>query len=162
MEYSGSSYEGQTVNGRIEGQGTYTFPSGIVYTGEFKDGMFHGKGVLSFPGLGKYSAVWNHGIAVEGQYTFSDGLQYQEADWGYLTPEDRRFFSELCNGIKPAGQSQLSNADTPPQIPPGTYDTGEGYFELETGKLFDYTGRYLRMPQPEEIRWILSQCRVGL
>lgn len=38
MDYTGSSYEGERVNGRIEGKGTYEFPSGTVYTGEFKDG----------------------------------------------------------------------------------------------------------------------------
>jgi hypothetical protein len=55
MEYTKSSYEGATKNGRyqthtcqlapvnarrIEGKGTYTFPSGTQYVGDFKDGEF--------------------------------------------------------------------------------------------------------------------------
>lgn len=38
-----------------------------------------------------------------GTYTFSDGLVYQ-SDWRYCDGVDRRFYSEICNGIKPAGK----------------------------------------------------------
>ena len=34
MEYTGSSYEGQHLNGRLEGEGEYTFPTGTIYKGE--------------------------------------------------------------------------------------------------------------------------------
>ena len=33
MEYTGSSYEGEHLHGRLEGQGEYTFPTGTVYKG---------------------------------------------------------------------------------------------------------------------------------
>lgn len=35
--------------------------------------------------------------------TFADGLQYQETDWDYCDGYDRRFYSERCNGLRPAG-----------------------------------------------------------
>lgn len=38
MDYTGSSYEGDIVNGRLEGKGKYVFPSGTTYVGDFKDG----------------------------------------------------------------------------------------------------------------------------
>lgn len=38
-----------------------------------------------------------------GTYTFNDGLVYQ-SDWRYCDGVDRRFYSEICNGIKPAGK----------------------------------------------------------
>ena len=42
-------------------------------------------------------------VGVGGQYTFSDGLQYEESDWRYCDGVDRRFWTEVCHGIKPAG-----------------------------------------------------------
>lgn len=38
-----------------------------------------------------------------GQYTFQDGLRYAESRWEYCNGQDRRFYSEICRGIKPAG-----------------------------------------------------------
>ena len=45
-----SSYDGDRKNGRMEGHGKYTFPSGTIYTGQLLDGEFHGQGVLEYPG----------------------------------------------------------------------------------------------------------------
>jgi|SouAtlMetagenome_1021521.scaffolds.fasta_scaffold107146_2 hypothetical protein len=45
-----SSYDGDRKNGRMEGHGKYTFPSGSIYTGQLLDGEFHGQGVLEYPG----------------------------------------------------------------------------------------------------------------
>lgn len=45
-----SMYDGDRKNGRMEGHGKYTFPSGSVYTGQLLDGEFHGEGVLEYPG----------------------------------------------------------------------------------------------------------------
>ena len=68
---------------------------------------FHGHGVLYFPNGGEFEADWEKGRAVGegsgGKYTFKDGLKYEEDDWQYCNGLDRRFYSEICNGIKPAG-----------------------------------------------------------
>ena len=68
---------------------------------------FHGHGVLYFPNGGQFEAEWERGRAVGqgsgGEYTFKDGLKYKEDDWQYCDGLDRRFYSEICNGIKPAG-----------------------------------------------------------
>ena len=69
---------------------------------------FHGRGTLYFPNGGKFEAEWERGRAVGptgsgGQYTFKDGLQFQEVDWRYCDRVDRRFWTEICHGIKPAG-----------------------------------------------------------
>jgi len=47
--------------------------------------------------------------AVKGKYTFEDGLEYEEGDWEYCDGYDRRFYTEICGGLKPAGRSQLTN-----------------------------------------------------
>ena len=68
---------------------------------------FHGPGTLYFPHGGKLEATWYRGQAtgqgVGGKYIFNDQLEYQEDRWDYSTLKDRRFYSEICDGIKPAG-----------------------------------------------------------
>lgn len=107
---STSLYEGERKNGRMEGHGKCTFPSGTVYTGQFLDGEFHGEGVLAYTGgCGKYLATWNRGKVVTGRYVFADGLEYTapaEGDWAYCRSDgDRRFYSELVNGLRPVSCS---------------------------------------------------------
>lgn len=60
-----------------------------------------------------------------------------------------------------AGDSQMTNAHPPPTVPPGTYDTGDGYFKVDVGAVFDYDGSELRRPDQEEEQWIVSKCRKG-
>ncbi|XP_038590052.1 MORN repeat-containing protein 5 isoform X4 [Micropterus salmoides] len=144
MELIGSSYKGDTKNGRMDGKGDYTFPTNSKYVGEMKDGMFHGKGVLHFPNGSKYEATWENGIAKQGSFTFADGLQYQEKDWDYCDGYDRRFYSERCNGLRPAGESQLTDLHPPLIIPDGCYDCGDGFYDPNTRVVHSYTGRFLR------------------
>lgn len=70
---------------------------------------FHGHGTLYFTNGGEFEAEWEGGHAIGegsgGQYTFKDGLQHREDDWEYCNMADRRFYSEICHGIKPAGSS---------------------------------------------------------
>lgn len=41
---------------------------------------------------------------LQGHYTFSDGLQYEETDWDYCDGYDRCFYTERRHGLKPAGK----------------------------------------------------------
>ena len=45
----------------------------------------------------------------QGKYTFSDGLEYQEKDWEFCDSYDRQFYTERCNGLKPAGQTPVTS-----------------------------------------------------
>ena len=129
-----------------------------MYIGEFVDGMFHGDGTIYFPNLGKFKATWVMGQAQDGEYSFKDGLVYEEphamspapeyappprtrrvplpahsrptprarpvphsgnkspTSWQYCCPNDRRFYTEHLNGLKPAGESQLANHDPPREV----------------------------------------------
>ena len=78
LDYMNSSYEGEYKNKRMEGNGNYKFATDTKYEGEWKDGMFHGKGTLIFSDGSKYVATWEKGIALEGQYFFEDGLDFDE------------------------------------------------------------------------------------
>jgi len=43
-------------------------------------------------------------VNFQGTYTFADGLEFQEKAWGYCDGFDRRFFTEVTGGLKPAGK----------------------------------------------------------
>ncbi|KAF4082700.1 hypothetical protein AMELA_G00154530 [Ameiurus melas] len=161
MEFTGSSYSGTYQSGRMEGRGEYTLPTHTRYEGEMKDGMFHGKGVLHYPNGGKYEGIWENGICKQGHYIFSDGLEYEETDWDYCDGYDRRFYTERCYGLKPAGESQLTNGDPPPVIPDGCYDCGDGFYDPNSRVVTAYTGGFLRNADDHEHDWITRTCRKG-
>ncbi|XP_065783253.1 MORN repeat-containing protein 5 isoform X1 [Muntiacus reevesi] len=161
MEYTGSQYVGEFVDGRMEGDAEYILPTETKYIGEMKDGMFHGQGTLYFPNGSRFDAVWEKGLVVKGTYTFSDGLQYDAENWHYCDSYDRRFYTEICHGLKPAGISQLTNMDPPRKIPPGCYDCGDGFYNPNTRIVKDYNYRFLRNADGDEHEWIVRTCRKG-
>eukprot|EP00112_Aurelia_sp_Birch-Aquarium-sp1_P011406 Seg2398.6 transcript_id=Seg2398.6/GoldUCD/mRNA.D3Y31 product="MORN repeat-containing protein 5" protein_id=Seg2398.6/GoldUCD/D3Y31 len=165
MEYTGSRYEGEYRNGRMEGNGEYYFPSSTQtkYVGEMNDGMFHGKGTLFFPDGSKYKGEWKNGKVVlnDGGYEFEDGLKYEAENWGYCDGYDRRFYTEICNGLKPAGRSQLTNTVPPRKIPEGCYDCGDGFYNPETRIVDSYEHKFIRNADDDEHEWIVKHCRKG-
>uniref|UniRef100_A0A8C5MWA2 MORN repeat-containing protein 5 n=1 Tax=Leptobrachium leishanense TaxID=445787 RepID=A0A8C5MWA2_9ANUR len=143
----------------LEGKGEYVLPTETHYEGDMKDGMFHGQGTLYFPNGSKYEAKWDCGIAHEGKYTFADGLQYEEENWHYCDGYDRRFYTEICHGLKPAGVSQLTDLDPPRKIPRGCYDCGDGFYDPVSRVVNDYQHRFLRNADDDEHEWIIRTCR---
>ena len=168
MEFTGSSYKGDSIQDRMGGKGEYTFASGTKYVGAMKDGMFDGEGTLHFPNGGKVTAVWKEGRTVGTgsgvDYTFSDGLKYNEDGWDYCNAfSERRFYTEICKGLKPAGRSQLVDSEAaPPEIPLGWFDVGDGLYNPETRRVQSYGGDFLRNADEEEHLWIITQCRRGV
>ncbi|KFU90524.1 MORN repeat-containing protein 5, partial [Chaetura pelagica] len=116
-------------------------------------------GELLFPNGGRYRAVWHRGVPSQGEYTFADGLEYKDKKWHYCDGYDRRFYTEICSGLKPAGISQLTNLDPPRKIPEGCYDCGDGFYNPETRVIIDYKFRFLRNADDEEHEWIIRTCR---
>ena len=165
MEYTGSRFQGLYSSGRPDGEGTYIFPNGTRYVGGFKDGMFEGQGTMYIPNCGAYTATWSEGKQVEGEYKFSDGLEYKESDWEYCTLSDRRFKTELEDGIRPAGQSQLTNnRGGDPLLGKNQADSGDGYVDLKkgNGQVCDFkTGEAVRFVEQSEKKWLMEKCRIG-
>eukprot|EP00128_Syssomonas_multiformis_P014167 Colp12_sorted_trinity150504_noHs@14753 len=152
--YTGSTYQGERVHGRMEGKGTYNFSSGVRYEGDMKDGEFHGHGTLFFENGGRFEADWSHGLASNGVYTYKDGLVFESNDWSYCTEVDRRFYSERVNGLKPAGESQHTDRQPTPVVPSGTYDVGDGYYDPETKAVWSYDGEtQIRIADTREQTW---------
>ncbi|XP_002167332.2 MORN repeat-containing protein 5 isoform X1 [Hydra vulgaris] len=162
MDLTGSSYEGNfDVYGRMDTKGIYQFPDsiGTKYIGEFKDGMFHGDGTLHFPGDSKFVGTWKNGKCIKGEYLFKDNLVYSPEDWGYCEPHDRRYYTEICDGLKPAGLSQLTNEIPSKTIPKGCYDCGDGFYNPEIRVVIDYDNKFLRNADDDEHNWIVKHCR---
>jgi hypothetical protein len=160
LEWSGSSYVGPIKDGWFEGKGRFKFPSGVVYEGEFYKGEFHGKGTLIFTNGGKYKATWNRGKAVDGEYEYYDGLIYDSQNWNYCQIPDRRFYTEIKEGLRPAGATLMVNdAKGPKNMAHGTYDVGEGYYDRNKNMVYSYEGEEKYVPEDTDISDIIEKYR---
>ena len=56
------SYEGEWVDGKINGQGTLWYADGDQYQGEWRDGKMHGRGLYTFPNGNKYDGDWQNDV----------------------------------------------------------------------------------------------------
>ena len=105
-------YEGEVLNNKMHGKGTYTFSDGGKYIGDWHNDMRHGKGIETFPDgyeyNGEYKNDLKHGYGViktadgttyegnleegtmsgEGKLSFTDGSFYKGS-----------FFQGLKNGF---------------------------------------------------------------
>ena len=109
---------------------------------------------------GYYKAKWEEGKMLTGEYFFKDDLRYEEPEqWKHCIGDDRRFYEEFLNGIRPSGSTQQTRDATPYIIPPGTYDTGDGYYEPVKSIIYTYEGSILRTPSEEEVKFIMEKCR---
>jgi hypothetical protein len=45
---------------------------------------------------------------VQGRLFFDNGLEFQDEDWIYCSPEDRRYYCEVMGGLHPAGESRTT------------------------------------------------------
>ncbi|XP_050678994.1 MORN repeat-containing protein 5-like isoform X3 [Leptidea sinapis] len=160
---TGSCYEGTWDVLGMSGYGTYTFHNGVIYEGELDDGMFHGFGELRYPSGETIKGKWKKGALVERTLIFDDGLPYEEYDWSYCRAPDRRFTLECKTGLQPAGQSYLTADQAPRAIPPGLYDTGDGFYDPKTKVVFkaDDITAIVRSPSIQEQKWIMENCRTN-
>ena len=79
VDSDGTRYEGDFVDGEIDGRGKMVVPSeGIQYDGEFRNGILHGKGVMTY-----YDKTTLEGIFINGRLngkgikTYDDGTNYK-------------------------------------------------------------------------------------
>ena len=167
-QWSGSQYKGPTEKGWYQGFGKFTFPNGVIYEGNFDKGEFHGDGTLVYPNGGRYVAKWECGKLIDGKYFFYDKLEFgadaskeeTQQQWDYCTIKDRRFYTEKLKGLRPDGLTLITNdIKGPKDIPEGTYDIGDGYYDLSKRAVFDYNGEFKRELDAEEQQWIVEKSR---
>mgnify|MGYP002651353332 CR=1 FL=1 len=115
-------YEGDFVNGKMEGTGKMTDKDkNTFYEGDFKNERYHGKGILTYMGTGisKYDGEFVNGLR-EGQGTQQyDKSRYEgawkagrEEGYGIYTGENSRYEGYWKNGREEGeGKSLSSNGD---------------------------------------------------
>lgn len=97
VEYDGGDvYEGEILNGKRHGRGTYTWANGDTYEGDWKDGKRCGRGKLIQYGKSprgetymkySYDGEWldnrehGHGICVEGDFGWEKMDKVFEGEW---------------------------------------------------------------------------------
>eukprot|EP00347_Sterkiella_histriomuscorum_P009913 403339397 len=159
-QWSGSQYKGPLENGWYQGFGKFFYPNGVVYEGNFDKGEFHGDGTLIYPNGGRYVAKWDRGKLLEGNYFFYDKLEYNDGSWDYCTIKDRSFYTEKLKGLRPDGLTLITNdIKGPKNVPQGTYDIGDGYYDPTKRALYEYDGSFKRDLDQNEEQWIVEKCR---
>lgn len=97
VEYDGGDvYEGEILNGKRHGHGTYTWADGDTYEGDWRDGKRCGRGKLIQYGKSpsgetymkySYDGEWldskehGHGICVEGDFSWFKNDKVLEGEW---------------------------------------------------------------------------------
>ena len=126
--------------------------------------MFHGEGTLYVKG-GRFYGQWHRGTLEKGDFIFSDELPFEknEDDWVYCSETDRRYFSEICDGVGNGDPLKYPTAaPVAPPLPKGCYDMIMGYYDPKDLSLKSYDKHEeIRRPTDSERNWILSNCRVG-
>ncbi|KAH0615612.1 hypothetical protein JD844_005066 [Phrynosoma platyrhinos] len=147
MEYTGSSYRGTRVHGRLEGTGTYKLPTETKYVGEMKDGMFHGKGTLYFPSISQLTNLDPPRVIPMGCYDCGDGFYNPKTR--VVTDYLHRFlrnaalqFTGSCFGRNWAHQKRSSDKRM--------------NFEKRLNKL-----QRAILTNDDEHEWIVRTCRKG-
>ena len=78
---------------------------------------------------------------LDGKYFFFDDLELKEENWEYCTIKDRRFFTEVTKGLRPEGKTLITNDIAGmKEIPEGTYDIGDGYYDPLKRMICEYDG----------------------
>jgi hypothetical protein len=90
------TYEGEFLDGVINGHGTYRWADKQIYTGDWVMGKMHGKGTYKWPNGGEYSGSYENNIKHgNGVWKFTDG---------------KIFDGPISNGV-PHGIGQLKLKD---------------------------------------------------
>ncbi|MFZ5572048.1 MAG: hypothetical protein ACOZF0_16740 [Thermodesulfobacteriota bacterium] len=75
------TYEGEFLNGKPHGKGTYSWHNGDVYKGDWVEGMRSGWGTLKRPNGAYYEGEWKNGNREgNGAYRWQNGAYY-EGEW---------------------------------------------------------------------------------
>ena len=90
-DYSDGTIEGETKNGKLEGQGKITYPDGTIVEGEFKDDLLNGNGRI-------FVSRENGGDVIEGE--FKNNKLNGQGKWNSKTGRiiEGEFKDNLLNG----------------------------------------------------------------
>ena len=76
----GSKYEGDFIDGKRHGQGTWMRPDGTRYEGEWKNDKPDGRGTLSYPNGEKRTGEWKAGKFIGQESSYVEKPRKMEAN----------------------------------------------------------------------------------
>ena len=75
---NGDTYEGDFVNGMMEGEGIYTYSkTNSKYEGSFQNGKRHGKGIYYYANGNIFDGEFENGEMKYGTFTFLNDDKYE-------------------------------------------------------------------------------------
>ncbi len=176
-EYSfsnGTIYRGDFSDGEFHGSGTLFYPNGSKYVAKWERGkLVPSSGVFYFPDNLPYGSTKENifllppsdsgsGSDADAAQAKLGDLDWRAAEWKYCTPSDRRYWSEIQNGIQVNRSVQLTDRTPPPRLPLGCLDVGDGYLVEAEKRVYHYNGLFNRVSNDDELRWAKEKCRIGV
>ncbi|PRP74427.1 hypothetical protein PROFUN_06556 [Planoprotostelium fungivorum] len=149
-ERAKDSYDGEWVDGQMEGQGTYKSES-FKYTGQFKNGKMHGQGLIEWTGGTSYQGDFDnnlpHGKGVlTSPYGVYTGEVLDARRWGQGTMKwtDGTFYEGQWYDDAMSGKGELRTADGR-HVYTGEHSQGRfhGQGKLVTSEEMEYEGNWV-------------------
>ena len=148
IEYDGGDvYEGEILNGKRHGHGTYTWSDGSFYDGEWKDGNENGHGIRKYINVGVYDGEWKdgyengHGIMkyINGDVYDGEWKDGNENGHGTMTyANGDRYDGEWKDGYENGhGTMTYANGDRYDGEWKDGYENGHGMLTFANGNSYD-------------------------
>lgn len=145
----GNTYSGGWKDGKMHGQGTYTFPDGGGYVGGWKDGKTYGQGTTTYSDGAKYVGEHKSNFHGQGTYTFPNGTKYvgewkdgkRHGQGAQTDPDGTKYVGGWKDG-KTHGQGTFAYSDGTKYVgefKDGNFFKGQGTEIYPGGK---YVGEY--------------------
>lgn len=158
----GSSYLGETIDGKRHGEGTWVRPDGTKYKGQWENDRPHGQGSIIWPDGKKYTGQWKNGKRHgQGVEIHPDGKKV-EGVWeeGELRrekpitpkPQQGSSFKDFENDFK----EDLIDKKHEPQF--DLQSEGKGFLAA----LFDVSMKEMVTPRIIRVLYIIGLIFIGL
>ena len=96
--YEWGAYEGDWVDGKMKGKGTWTLKSGEVYVGQFDKDNFNGKGKMKYKNGNIYEGDFVNGVKEGlGTYNYTNGNYYTGEFKNDLQNGTGKFYNKATN-----------------------------------------------------------------
>jgi hypothetical protein len=125
---NGDMYEGEWKDGKLSGQGVYTWADGRRYEGEYKDGDRSGRGVQWLPDERTYDGAWARNCPLQGTAMEPDGALSRATFDGemYLNASNWHKAQRVPAGRIVSGRPPPGGSGGPPLEWEGRVELGDG------------------------------------